>query len=92
MQGDKIHASIGKAHIYRFENRLKEGGVYLVSNLLVEPESEHYRTTRHQHKLAFHIDSKVKPVGDEAVPENILTFDTPADVFSDSYDNDFLVG
>ncbi|XP_058746876.1 uncharacterized protein LOC131619844 [Vicia villosa] len=50
-KGDKIQASVRKALLSRFENKIREGTVYNFKSFSVAANTGGYRTTKHQFKL-----------------------------------------
>ncbi|KAL5097340.1 hypothetical protein RYX36_001667 [Vicia faba] len=54
LMGDKIQASVRKALLPRFENKIKEGSSYNFKSFGVTSNTGASRTTKHQFKLNFH--------------------------------------
>lgn len=91
LQGDKIHASVRKTLIYRFERDLHEGSVYSFSNFRVASNGGSFRTTRHDYKLNFQIGTKVMQVDGGFVTCSPYSF-VPISEITDTYDTNYLVG
>ncbi|TKY53757.1 Replication protein A 70 kDa DNA-binding subunit [Spatholobus suberectus] len=91
-KGDKIHASVRKTLVYKFEKELREGSVYSISFLGVASNGGSFRTTRHPYRLNFQFATKLFLVDQGLVPSDIFTFVPFADIFSRDCDMDYLVG
>ncbi|KAK7275882.1 hypothetical protein RIF29_17008 [Crotalaria pallida] len=78
--GDKIHASIRKTLIYKFERLLKEGNVYLIFFFGVRKSCGNFLTTRHPYHINFELDTEVKPVSHSNIPRNSFSFVSAADI------------
>jgi ssDNA-binding replication factor A large subunit len=91
-QGNKIHATVRRTLIYKFEKDLQEGKVYSMSGFGVAANIGSYRTTKHEYKLNFQFNTKVKLCGKNGVPSDIYPISNPIDVFNSEYDTDYLVG
>ena len=91
-QGCKIHASIRRTLIYKFQTEISEGHVYVIQNLSVAPNSEIYRTTHHPYKINFQFGTKVSLLHANLVP-NIKPQYTPLSLLTTTgFDTDYLVG
>lgn len=91
VQGGKIHATIRKTLIYKFEKELKEGMVYSINFFGVVSNGGNFRTTRHGYKLNFQMGTKVVSVDNglvSASPFSIVLF---SDI-TETYSTDYLVG
>jgi len=51
-----------------------------------------YRTTKHEYKLNFQFNTKVKLCDKNVVSFDIYPISNPIDVFNPEYDTDYLVG
>ncbi|KEH24640.1 animal RPA1 domain protein [Medicago truncatula] len=80
--GNKIHATVRRTLIYKFEKDLQEGKVYSMSCFGVAANLGSYRTTKHEYKLNFQFNTKVKLCGKNGVPSDIYPISNPIAVFS----------
>ncbi|KAL5095868.1 hypothetical protein RYX36_000195, partial [Vicia faba] len=62
-KGDKIQASVRKALLPRFENKIKEGSAYNFKLFSIAANTGAFRATKHQFKLNFHNGTIVTDVG-----------------------------
>jgi hypothetical protein len=60
LQGGKIQASIRRQLIYKFLSKIVEGYVYKMSNFIVVPADDRYRTNFYPYKLIFRLKTKVR--------------------------------
>lgn len=90
-QGDKIHASVRKTLIYKFDKDLKEGFVYSISNFGVACNGGSFRTTRHDYKLNFQFGTKVVNVDRSLVSCSPFSF-VPFSEITDTFDTNYLIG
>ncbi|KEH19496.1 DUF223 domain protein [Medicago truncatula] len=77
--------------IYKFEKDPHEGKVYSMSNFGVAVNLGSYRTTKHEYKLNFQFNTKVKLCDKNGVPSDIYLIANLIDVFNSEYDTDYLV-
>ncbi|GAU51186.1 hypothetical protein TSUD_412120 [Trifolium subterraneum] len=89
--GDRIHATVRRSLIYKFENDMKEGEIYNFTNFGVATNIGEYRTTKHQYKLNFQYATKVKKGADKLVSPHLYVIANPSDIFAGDYDTDYLV-
>ncbi|XP_057418202.1 uncharacterized protein LOC130712383 [Lotus japonicus] len=61
-KGSKIHASVKRERVYKFDSAIVEGSVYSISKFNVTDSTGPFRPARHAHKLTFELDTKVIPV------------------------------
>jgi len=59
LQGGKIHASIQRTLIYKFQNEISKGEVYGIQNFSIAPNREIYQTSHHPYKINFQFGTKV---------------------------------
>ncbi|XP_045803687.1 replication factor A protein 1-like isoform X2 [Trifolium pratense] len=90
-KGGKIHALIRKELVYLFQNKLKEGEVYKLSNFDVVPVVGFYRTTLHPYKLIFRSNTKVQNFASSDIPILGFSFTDLAEVASYSVNYDYLI-
>jgi len=57
-QGNKIHATVRRTLIYKFEKDLQEGKVYSMSGFGVAANLGSYHTTKHEYKLNFQFNTE----------------------------------
>ncbi|KAL5064204.1 hypothetical protein RYX36_025941 [Vicia faba] len=62
-QGDKVQASVRKALLLQFENKIKEGSSYNFKSFGVAANTGSFRTTKHQFKLNLQSGTIVTNVG-----------------------------
>jgi len=68
-QGSKIHASIRRTLIYKFQTEISEGHVYAIQNFSMAPNTTIYRTTHHLYKINFQFGTKVSLLHGNLVPD-----------------------
>jgi len=91
-QGGKLHTSIRRTLIYKFQNEISEGRVYGIQNFNVAPNSGIYRTTHHPYKINFQFGTKVSLLDTKLVPDMKPQY-TPLSLLTTSgFDTDYLVG
>ncbi|CAJ2651720.1 unnamed protein product [Trifolium pratense] len=90
-KGDRIHATVRRTLIYKFEKDLKEDNVFMISNFGVAANIGSYRTTRHMYKLNFQFATRLKLSENRFVPPNLYLISNPSEIFSGHYDTDYLV-
>ncbi|XP_058731997.1 uncharacterized protein LOC131603620 [Vicia villosa] len=76
-KGDKIQASVRKALLSRFENKIREGTVYNFKSFGVAANTGGYRTTKHQFKLNLQNGTVVTEAGAGHItmsPYSIVSF------------------
>ncbi|KAL5078178.1 hypothetical protein RYX36_017162, partial [Vicia faba] len=72
--GDKIQASVKKALLPRFKNKIKEGVAYNFKSFGVAAKNGAFRTTKHQFKLNLHNDTVVTDVGTRMTTSSPYSF------------------
>ncbi|XP_045797898.1 replication protein A 70 kDa DNA-binding subunit E-like [Trifolium pratense] len=90
-KGEKIHATVRRTLIYKYEKELTEGHVYSISNFSVATNVGSYRTTNHAYKINFQFGTKIKKFDDKLIPANIYMISEPHKIFNDNYDTDYLI-
>lgn len=61
--------------VARFDNLLKEGGVYIIQNFKVVPNSRDFRVTDSKFKILFTLITKLKKIDDyPAIPMHGFQF------------------
>ncbi|XP_057444231.1 uncharacterized protein LOC130736412 [Lotus japonicus] len=92
-KGSKIHASVKRERVYKFDSAIVEGSVYSISKFNVTDSTGPFRPTRHAHKLTFELDTKVIPVPANRVTHSVFnSFTRLEDIFSPGFDANYLVG
>ena len=91
-QGSKIHASIRRTLIYKFQNDISEGHVYAIQNFSVAPDSGIYRTTHHPYKINFKFGTKVSLLNVNLVPDIKPQYTPLSLLTTTAFDTDYLVG
>lgn len=66
--------------------------MYVLTKFGVPSNKGEYRATRHPYKLSFDINTKVENRADDVLPQDILFFTIPADIFGSEYDGSYLFG
>lgn len=92
LQGVKIHATVRRTLVYKFQSELKEGSVYSLQFLTVAANVGSYRTCKHEHKLIFQISSKVQIMEVGRVSGDGFDLVPISEIFGGGYDMDYLVG
>lgn len=92
VQGDRIGAFVKQTLIYRFQNVLKEGDVFRISNFSVGANIGMYRTTSHQYKINFVLRTVLLRAADTVVPPMIHRFIDPKIVYDLGYKTEYLAG
>lgn len=92
LKGTKIHASIKKTLMYKFEKLLVEGKVYSVSSFVLVDSSGEYKTTRHNYKICFMYNTEVRPMDQFPIDAFPYSFVPLADLLAPTYDSSFLIG
>ncbi|XP_057432415.1 replication protein A 70 kDa DNA-binding subunit C-like [Lotus japonicus] len=90
-KGCKIHASIRRTLVYRFQNQLSEGRVYQISFFGVCENGGEFRTTSHPYKINFHMHSSVRLMSSTSIPGNPFSFMSLSDVVFKEPDTSFLI-
>ncbi|XP_057443984.1 uncharacterized protein LOC130736156 [Lotus japonicus] len=78
--GSKIHVTIKKTLMYKFERIITDGKVW------------EYRTSRHAFKLSFKFKTEVRPKDQMQITTDPYTFISFPDIITPDYDISFLVG
>ncbi|ESW21756.1 hypothetical protein PHAVU_005G096800 [Phaseolus vulgaris] len=90
-QGDRIHVSVRRTLIYKFQNDIFEDKVYSFNFFSVSTNTGSYGTTCHQYKINFQFGTKVTCVGNDLVSCPKPHY-TPIFVLKASgFDTDYLV-
>ncbi|XP_057451979.1 uncharacterized protein LOC130743766 [Lotus japonicus] len=91
-KGCKIHATVRKTLIYRFQSLLSEGSVYQISFFGVGESGRDFRPTSHQLKINFDIHTFVRLVPNKAINLSPYCFVPLSDIMFKDLDMSFLIG
>ncbi|XP_057446226.1 uncharacterized protein LOC130738282 [Lotus japonicus] len=87
----KIHASVRKTLIYRFQSLLSEGRVYQISFFGVGEKGRDFRPTSHPFKINFDIHTSVRLVPNKAINLSPYNFVPISDIMFKDLDTSFLI-
>jgi len=90
--GSKIHHSIKRTLIYKFQTEISKGHVYAIQNFSVAPNSGIYRTTHHPYKINFQFGTKVSLLHGNLVPDMKPQYTPLSLLTTTGFDTDYLVG
>ncbi|CAI8620001.1 unnamed protein product [Vicia faba] len=89
-KGDKIQASVRKALLPRFENKIKEGSSYNFKSFCVVANTGAFRTTKHQFKLNLQNGTIITYVGTGMITLSPYSFVYFIDILG-NIDMDYLI-
>ncbi|XP_057419196.1 uncharacterized protein LOC130713448 [Lotus japonicus] len=90
-KGTKIHASIKKTLMYKFDKLLVDGNVYSLSSFVVVDSFGEYKTTRHNYKISFMFNTEVRALDKNPMDIFPYSFVSFAEILSPAFDTTFLV-
>ncbi|XP_057432011.1 replication factor A protein 1-like [Lotus japonicus] len=90
-KGCKIHATVRKTLIYRFQSSLTEGKVYQISYFGVGESGRDFRPTDHPFKINFDIQTSVRLLPNKAINITPYSFVPLADIMYKDLDTSFLI-
>ncbi|XP_057458143.1 uncharacterized protein LOC130748907 [Lotus japonicus] len=90
-KGCKIHTSVRKTLIYRFQSLLSEGRVYQISFFGVGESGRDLRPTSHPFKINFDIHTYVRLVPNKAINLSPYNFVPLSDIMFKDIDTSFLI-
>ncbi|XP_057425857.1 uncharacterized protein LOC130719241 [Lotus japonicus] len=90
-RGCKIHASVRKTLIYRFQSLLSEGHVYQISFFGVGESGRDFRPTSHPFKINFDIHTYVRLVPNKAINLSPYNFVPLSNIMFKDLDTSFLI-
>ncbi|XP_057417820.1 uncharacterized protein LOC130712018 [Lotus japonicus] len=90
-KGSKIHATIRRTLVYRFQNQISEGRVYQISFFGVCENGGDFRTTCHPYKINFQMHSTVRVMANTSISANSFFFMALSDVVFKEPDTSFLI-
>ncbi|KAL7120563.1 hypothetical protein ACP275_02G129200 [Erythranthe tilingii] len=89
-KGDKIHASIKRNPLKKFELIVNEGNTYIFQNFMAAPSDPKFRSTRHTHKIVFISTTRVTDFLAENIPVVTFNFTDFHDIIND-WDDTWLI-
>ncbi|XP_068487169.1 uncharacterized protein [Phaseolus vulgaris] len=90
-EGVRIHASVRRTLIYKFQNQICEDRVYSIQSFTVASNLGSYRTTKHEYKINFQYGTKVSLMANEVVPQSTPQYTPLSLIFAPGFDTDYLV-
>ncbi|XP_057444263.1 uncharacterized protein LOC130736447 [Lotus japonicus] len=90
-KGCKIHASVSKTLIYRFQYLISEGRVYQISFFGVGESGRDFRPTSHPFKINFDIHTYVRLVPNNAINLSPYSFVPLCNIMFKDLDTSFLI-
>ncbi|XP_057418671.1 uncharacterized protein LOC130712873 [Lotus japonicus] len=90
-KGCKIHASVRKTLIYRFQSFLSGGCVYHISFFGVGESGRDFRPTSHPFKINFDIHTSVRLVPNKTINLSPYNFVPISDIMFKVLDTSFLI-
>ncbi|XP_027938803.1 ATP-dependent DNA helicase RRM3-like [Vigna unguiculata] len=90
-EGSKIHASLRRTLIYKFQTEISEGHVYAIQNFSVAPNSGIHRTKHHPYKINFQFGTKVSLLDGNLVPDLKPQYTPLSLLTTTGFDTDYLV-
>jgi len=91
LQGGKIHASIRRTLIYKFQNEISEGHVFGIQNFSVAPNNGIYRTTHHPYKINFQFGTKFSLLDTKLVSDMKPQYTPLCLLTTSGFDTNYLV-
>ncbi|XP_057452927.1 uncharacterized protein LOC130744789 [Lotus japonicus] len=90
-KGCKIHVTVRKTLIYRFQSLISEGRVYQISFFGVGESGRDFRPTGHPFKINFDIHTSVRLVPNRAIDLSPYNFVPISDIMFKDLDTSFLI-
>ncbi|XP_057444995.1 replication factor A protein 1-like [Lotus japonicus] len=90
-KGCKIHATVRKTLIYRFQSLISEGRVYQISFFGVGESGRDFRPTEHPFKINFDIHTSVRLVPNKAIDLSPYNFVPISNIMFKDLDTSFLI-
>ncbi|XP_057446990.1 uncharacterized protein LOC130738836 [Lotus japonicus] len=90
-KGDRIHGTVQRTHVYKFNPLLVEGRVYMLSHFSVGDSALDFRTTTHAHRIIFGFDSVVQTLTDDPITKSPYSFVSVSDLMFNHPDQTLLV-
>ncbi|XP_057443804.1 uncharacterized protein LOC130735953 [Lotus japonicus] len=73
-EGEKIHGTVRRTHVYKFQPLLVEGRVYMLSYFTVGDSAPDFHTRSHAYKIIFEFDSAVQTLTDVPIAMSPYSF------------------
>ncbi|KAJ1378390.1 hypothetical protein SESBI_47922 [Sesbania bispinosa] len=90
-QGGRIQCTVKSIHVYRIENSINEGNVYMLENLSVALNSGKYKPTMHEFRMFFKRETRVTLVEDSSIPLYDFSFVPFVEILNETKDDRRLV-
>ncbi|XP_057432226.1 uncharacterized protein LOC130724980 [Lotus japonicus] len=90
-KGCKIHSSVRKTLIYRFQSLLSEEHVYQISSFGVGESGRDFRPTSYPFKINFDIHTFVRLVPNKSINLSPYNFVPISDIMFEDLDTSFLI-
>ncbi|XP_057432702.1 uncharacterized protein LOC130725497 [Lotus japonicus] len=90
-KGDRIHGTVQRTHVYKFNHLLVDGRVYMLSHFSVGDSALDFRTTTHAHRIIFGFDSVVQTLTDDPITKSPYSFVSVSDLMFNHPDQTLLV-
>ncbi|XP_057416088.1 uncharacterized protein LOC130710753 [Lotus japonicus] len=90
-KGDRIHGTVQRTHVYKFNPLLVEGRVYMLSHFSVGDSPLDFRTTTHAHRIIFGFESVVQSLIDVPITKSPYSFVFVSDIMFNDPDQTLLV-
>lgn len=91
MQAGRIHATVRKELVKKFQNKIEEGSTYEVENVMVGFNEGAFKLTKHKYKLNLMQLSKFTKIDAPVIPMNSFDFICFKDIL-DSSEEDKIIG
>ncbi|XP_057425647.1 uncharacterized protein LOC130719012 [Lotus japonicus] len=91
-KGDRIHITVQRTHVYKFNPLLVEGRVYMLSHFSVGDSALDFRTTAHAHWIIIGFDSVVQTLTDDLITKSPYSFVSVSDIMFNDPDQTLIVG
>ncbi|KAL5129370.1 hypothetical protein HKD37_U057924 [Glycine soja] len=90
--GDRIHTTVKRTLVYKFQNEIKKGKCYSFHPMGVASNIGGFKTNHHPYKLIFQFSTKVILLEDGAVPNIVYDLVPISTIMDGGLDVDYLVG
>ncbi|XP_057445901.1 replication protein A 70 kDa DNA-binding subunit B-like [Lotus japonicus] len=91
-KGCKIHATVRKSLLYRFQPLITEGRVYQISYFSVGENGGEFRTTMHTYKINFEMHTTVRLATNTLITMSPYSFTPLSDIRFNVLDSSYLTG
>ncbi|KAG4974867.1 hypothetical protein JHK84_031985 [Glycine max] len=89
---DRIHTTVKRTLVYKFQNEIKKGKCYSFHPMGVASNIGGFKTNHHPYKLIFQFSTKVILLEDGAVPNIVYDLVPISTIMDGGLDVDYLVG